>query len=87
MIAELQRLVRRVARARRGPGGREGGEHPKVLELRAAEELRAALDALQQSVVEDLRASGATWQDIGDFLGIRRQSAHIRFRRREGDAR
>ncbi len=40
---------------------------------------RLALDAAATSAVLDALAEGATWQDIGDSLGMTRQSAHARW--------
>ena len=40
-------------------------------------ELHAA--ATRRAIVADARAEGRTWQEIGDALGITRQSAHERF--------
>lgn len=45
-----------------------------VLELGAR--LRAKLDELERVAVNEARHEGATWQEIGDALGITRQSAH-----------
>lgn len=44
----------------------------------AAEALRRDEAALQQAVVA-ARAHGATWSQIGEVLGISRQSAHERW--------
>lgn len=44
----------------------------------AAESLRKDADALQQAVV-GARFRGATWSQIGEVVGISRQSAHERW--------
>lgn len=41
--------------------------------------IRSQLDRLEFSVVKLLRASGATWEQIGDELGISRQHAQRRY--------
>ncbi|MFC5179987.1 hypothetical protein [Actinomadura harenae] len=46
----------------------------------AAEAVRRADDRLR-GTVEAARASGRTWQEIGDVLGITRQAAFQRFGR------
>lgn len=40
---------------------------------------RQVLDRLEYNVVTLLRASGATWEQIGDELGISRQYAQRRY--------
>lgn len=51
--------------------------------------LREALDEVQEMTVDDARAAGLTWQQIGDALGVTRQAVYHRYvdRRRVGDAR
>ncbi len=47
--------------------------------LGAARTLRTSLQAYEHALVDEARARGHTWQEIGDTLGVRRQSAHERF--------
>ncbi len=39
------------------------------------------LEALEIAAIDAARADGWTWQQIGDYLGISRQSAHEKFAR------
>lgn len=41
--------------------------------------VRQAADAVLPHIVDDARAHGHTWQEIGDILGISRQAAFQRF--------
>jgi hypothetical protein len=50
-----------------------------VIVLRDLAETRRRLDQLEHSVVALLRANGATWEQIGEELGISRQNAQRRF--------
>lgn len=48
--------------------------------LQTMRRTQAALDALTLEVVEAARKTdGMTWQQIGDALGVSRQSAHERY--------
>ena len=47
--------------------------------LKELETLRRDLDRLEFSVMRLLRAAGATWEQIGDELGMSRQHARRRF--------
>ena len=38
------------------------------------------VERLELVTVRQARAAGMTWQQIGDLLGVTRQSAHLRFR-------
>lgn len=60
--------------------GRVEADEPGSLALvgRAARAERITGDLLQQAV-DSARAGGATWQDVGDELGMSRQAAHKRF--------
>ncbi len=40
---------------------------------------RLALDSLTTNIVMDALTDGATWQDIGDALGVSRQAAHAKW--------
>lgn len=44
--------------------------------LDVATQARERLDALERAAIAEARAAGATWADIGDVLGISRQTAH-----------
>lgn len=68
---------------------RSGGEEPTPLAEVMADlsRLRGDVDDLEHRVILFLRSRGATWEDIGDELGISRQAARARFekaRRRRG---
>jgi hypothetical protein len=41
--------------------------------------MRERLDALEYATVQLVRSCGATWETIGDDLGISRQAARQRF--------
>lgn len=43
---------------------------------------REVLPGIVQSLVDDARGSGATWQDIANSLGISTQTAHYRYARK-----
>lgn len=47
--------------------------------LKMLEELRLTIAAHQHELVGQLRDAGATWQAIGDTLGITLQGARSRF--------
>ena len=47
--------------------------------LKNLADLRRQQDRLEYSVVTLLRAAGATWEQIGDELGISRQAARERY--------
>jgi hypothetical protein len=48
--------------------------------LEAANRLRHAADALVTELVNEARAAGATWADIGEALGVSTQAAHQKYR-------
>lgn len=50
-----------------------------VAVLKNLEAIRRDLDRLEFSVMTLLRAAGATWEQIGDELGISRQHARRRY--------
>ena len=53
---------------------------PQIVDvLRDLANLRRQQDQLEFSVVTLLRATGATWEQIGDELGISRQAARERY--------
>lgn len=47
--------------------------------LGEVDELRHRADQIEFRAVELVRSTGVTWEDIGDALGISRQSARERF--------
>ena len=47
----------------------------------AAKELARSVEAAMRQTVDDARAAGHTWQEIGDVLGTTRQAAFQRFGR------
>lgn len=48
---------------------------PHVSILRDLDLLMQTVQSATRTAVESLRASGATWQDIGQALGVSRQAA------------
>lgn len=57
----------------------EASAAPYVAVLAELASLRRGLDALEHEVVSMVRIGGATWEQIGDELGISRQAARQRF--------
>lgn len=57
--------------------GARGYDHETLFELRQLERMAAEAIALQ---VKRARASGASWETIGDALNISRQGAWERYR-------
>jgi hypothetical protein len=47
-------------------------------------ELRTGLEVATQAAVDGLRASGYTWQSIGEATGTSRQAALMKWGRHEG---
>ena len=47
--------------------------------LRLMEPTRTALGVYEQALVWQARLDGATWEQVGDALGIPKQTAHRRF--------
>jgi hypothetical protein len=58
--------------------------------LREITALRAALQDVERGLVLDARRTGASWEEIGDALGLSRQAVHARHRpfvkRPDGDS-
>lgn len=61
-------------------------EAPAIVSTRRSQQLiaqaAAAVDAAERKLherVRDARANGVTWDEIGEALGVTRQSAHRRF--------
>jgi len=52
-----------------------------ALGLRAALALHRLAERVEASKVADARAQGWTWQQIGDALGVTRQSVHLKYGR------
>jgi hypothetical protein len=50
-----------------------------ALGLRAAVALRRLAERVEASQVAAARMQGWSWQQIGDALGVTRQSAHIKY--------
>jgi hypothetical protein len=50
-----------------------------VLGLRASQALRRLAERVEANQVAAARAKGWSWQQIGDVLGITRQSAHAKY--------
>lgn len=57
---------------------------PNLAELAAAIEIRASADRAIEAAVHNARSEGATWQSIGDLLGMTRQGALKRYGRVAG---
>lgn len=55
-------------------------EHTDVSALGNAAALLSAADRALHTLVDDARAAGASWAQIGEVLGISRQAAQQRFR-------
>lgn len=76
-----------------GPYGRARGDFErasraafKTLEkapaagvIKSLEAVTLAADRVRFALVDELRAGGASWADIGDLFGVSRQAAHQRF--------
>lgn len=50
-----------------------------ALGLRAALALRRLAERLEASQVAEARRQGWSWQQVGDALGMTRQSAHLKY--------
>ena len=80
IVAKARKLrpsARRGARRGRAGGGPGGG----LDQVQAATELAALAAAALQLSVQQARAAGRTWQEIGELLGVSRQAAFQRFGR------
>ncbi len=69
------------AAARRLLAGASEGAGPPLAAVAAARELAAASDAALQQAVDQARAAGHSWREVGDVLGTTRQAAFQRFGR------
>ena len=47
--------------------------------LAAVASLRTLLESLEELQVSNARSQGWSWQQIGDALGITRQSVHVKY--------
>jgi hypothetical protein len=72
--------LRMTARIVSGAGRRVADADPE--DLAALLKLRDAVDQAILQAVAGLRASGCTWQDIGDAIGTTRQAAIMRWARK-----
>ena len=54
--------------------------------LRELVELRTVLNGIEALLVARARDNGASWAEVGDLLGITKQSAHRRHRPRPADS-
>jgi hypothetical protein len=61
------------------PAGSAEAEAAGLLAVRTANELSALATAALRVTVDLARASGRTWQELGDVLGVTRQAAFQRF--------
>ena len=66
----------------RMPSGWEGAPLDGLCE---SARVAGALDKLQRQLVQEARAAGRSWSEIGDSLGISKQSAWERFSTAPGD--
>jgi hypothetical protein len=55
------------------------GEQDPLDRVRAARHIQDLADDLMAAAVEQARAAGRTWQDIGEILGVSRQAAFQRY--------
>jgi hypothetical protein len=75
-VADGARLL--AAAARSGPDTGHGVTSGLAL-VRMAAGLQKLADATLRGAVDEARAAGRTWQEIGDALGVTRQAAFQRF--------
>lgn len=73
--APLSSEVRDIQRIAAGIGFRHG-ILPAIVDLQV---LREEVDSLEVKAVAMARASGRSWTEIGDALGVSRQAARERF--------
>lgn len=76
-LSELRRAVRRLAPARRMVST---SVSPHLTAAAAALALADAADWLARAEVMAAREDGATWEQVGEALGISKQGAFERFR-------
>lgn len=68
-------------------GGKKKGKPalPLLVALGACETLAELVHETLQALVDEARAVGHTWQEIGDVLGTSRQAAYQRFGRSDSE--
>jgi hypothetical protein len=76
--AYLAMLRRMIVAAGRRVGQADTAELVELMEL------RTGLEVATQAAVDGLRASGYTWQSIGEATGTSRQAALMKWGRHEG---
>jgi hypothetical protein len=81
LLADRAQLLAAQARATAAPDGT-----PELAMVRLAEELRTLTGDALRLAVQCARASGHTWQEISDSLGVSPQAAFERFGRPAGPA-
>jgi hypothetical protein len=70
----------RAAKATPSPVTRQPPFTPTVLEeLAAIQASRQELVVREEQLVEEAREMGATWEEIGTAMGLRRQAVWIRY--------
>ncbi len=74
---DTDQYIKMTARIVSGAGRRVADADPD--ELKQLLDLRDVVDRAILQAVAGLRASGATWQDIGDSLGVTRQACIMRW--------
>jgi hypothetical protein len=80
-LAEQAAIKARQLSASMGRAGPAGEGPPDLGAVRLAHDLHALAATALQASVEQARATGRTWQQIGDLLGVTRQAAFQRFGR------
>jgi hypothetical protein len=55
--------------------------------LRAAEALRRLAERVESEHVAEARRLGWSWEQIGDALGVTRQSVHAKYGKQSSDVR
>lgn len=75
--AVCQQLLRQIGQILAAPV--LGGEHDPLGLVRSAHEVRDGAEELLAAAVQQARAAGRTWQEIGEVLGVSRQAAFQRY--------
>src|SRR5947199_8218289 len=63
------------------------GDDDPLVALGATRALKALLSTWESQLVRDAMADGATWESIGDSVGVSRQAAWDRFHHEVGELR
>ena len=79
-MVEDEPYLTALGRMLRAAGKRVGQADPEQLKLLM--ELSDSLDAAIVTAIRGLRASGTTWEEIGDLTNVTRQAALMRWRKR-----